>query len=407
MRKKKCYLYNFPTLAGEPRVKEPSILYCVPDKAGWETEFVFDNAVKRDGDLYLCSVFTCGQPDFAEFSRKVGREKIIVGGYQPSLAPVDFEPLADKVVVGYGNDIDGIIKGPRGIVRGKFRYSHIDRSVFPLDKLKEAWYADIFPGRRALSLNTVMGCPFPCDFSDNCYVRATYGGKKIFYPASYVREELGLMGAYDYEYLFIRDEGFFLHPERDSLLKLLAGSGKKIYSFLGPLDGFTEARMKRLKAAGWFCLTFGFNVGENYREDAALLRVADLAHKHGINVHLNVIVRGGRTPASAYYLDTVGRILFRYLPASVEMYFWTPYPGTRSFGEFRGKYPAESYRLLSDFHFKSESSPLRELHQRRLFALQAKYYRSGEYAKLRNFDCGDELNLWVNRTLRAGGRPGA
>ena len=42
MKKKKCYLYNFPSLAGEPRVKEPSVLYCVPDKREWETEFVFD-----------------------------------------------------------------------------------------------------------------------------------------------------------------------------------------------------------------------------------------------------------------------------------------------------------------------------------------------------------------------------
>jgi radical SAM superfamily enzyme YgiQ (UPF0313 family) len=404
MKKKKCYLYNFPTLAGEPRVKEPSVLYSVPDREEWDSEFVFDNSFKKDGDLYLCSVFTCGQPDFAAFARKAGRDKIIAGGYQPSLCPDEFKPLAAKVVVGYGNNIDEIIKGPAGVVRGRFRYNHMDRSVFPLDELKEAWYADIFPGKRALSMNTFMGCPFPCDFSDNCYVCATYGGRKVFYPASYVKEELRLMGAYDYDYLFIRDEGFFLHPEQGKILKLLAASGKKVYSFLGPLEDFDEAKVRKLKAAGWFCLTFGFNISEDYREDPALLRAAGLAHKHGINVHLNVIVRGAKDPKSAYYLDTVGRVLFRYLPASAEMYFWTPYPGTRSFAAYRAKYPAEKYAQLSDFHFKAESSPLRDLHQRRLFALQAKYYRSKEYARLRNFDCGDELNLWVKRTERAGGR---
>ena len=183
---------------------------------------------------------------------------------------------------------------------------------------------------------------------------------------------------------------------------MLQASGKKIYSFLGPLEGFTDAKMRRLKAAGWFCLTFGFNVQEDHRDDPELLRVAALAHKHGINIHLNVIVKGAKEKASDYYLNTVGRILFKYMPASTEMYFWTPYPGTRSFEEYRGKYPAESYRLLSDFHFKSESSPLRDLHQRRLQALQLKYYASEEYAKMRKFDCGDELSLRVGAQLRAG-----
>lgn len=400
-KKKKCYLYNFPSLAGEPRVKEPSVLYCVPDKREWVSEFVFDNEVKSDGDLYVCSVFTCGLPDFIEFSKKVGKERIIAGGYQPSLCPEDFAGLAGKVVVGFGNNIDEIIKSPkRGVFRGKFRYNHMDRSVFPLDRLKEAWYADIFPGRRALSISTFMGCPFPCDFADNCYVFSTYKNKKMFYPAAYIKEELELLRGYDYDYLFIRDEGFFLHPDFDKILKLLAASGKKIYSFLGPLEDFTESRMERLKAAGWFCLTFGFNVREDHRDDPELLRVAALARKYGINIHLNVIVKGAKNKNSDYYLDTVGRMLFKYLPASTEMYFWTPYPGTRSFEEFRGKFPAESYRLLSDFHFKAESSPLRDLHQRKLAALQVKYYRSREYAKLRKFDCGDNLALQTRELRR-------
>ena len=124
--------------------------------------------------------------------------------------------------------------------------------------------------------------------------------------------------------------------------------------------------------------------------------MAALGHKYGININLNVIVRGAKDKTSDYYLNTVGRILLRYMPASTEMYFWTPYPGTRSFAEFNTKFPAESYRLLSDFHFKSESSPLRDLHQRKLLALQVKYYQSKEYAKMRNFNCGDSLSLRIN-----------
>ncbi len=405
MKKKKCYLYNFPSLAGEPRVKEPSVLYSVPDSREWDSEFVFDNKFRPGGDLYLCSVFTCGLPDFKAFSKKAGKEKIIAGGYHPSLCPSDFTGLADKIVTGFGNNIDEIIKAPgKGVFRGEFRYNHMDRGVFPLEKLKEAWYADVFPGRNSLSISTFMGCPFPCDFADNCYIFSTYKGKKIFYPASYVGDELKLLEKYDYDYLFIRDEGFFLHPEFNKILKLLAASGKKIYSFLGPLEGFNEAKMKRLKAAGWFCLTFGFNVQEGYKDDPELLRVAALARKHGVNIHLNVIVKGGKDKASPYYLDTVGRILVKYKPASTEMYFWTPYPGTRSFEEFRGKYPAESYRLLSDFHFKAESTPLRDLHQRRLLALQVKYYQSKEYAKMRDFNCGDSLHLQIKSMLRGAGK---
>jgi len=53
MAKKRCYLYNFPRMAGEPRVKEPSILYSVPDKRIWDSEFVFNGEAKPGGDLYL------------------------------------------------------------------------------------------------------------------------------------------------------------------------------------------------------------------------------------------------------------------------------------------------------------------------------------------------------------------
>jgi len=97
--------------------------------------------------------------------------------------------------------------------------------------------------------------------------------------------------------------------------------------------------MKFLKDNNWFCLTLGFNIQEGYAEDRELLRVAGLAHKHGINVHLNIIVKGAEDGKSTYYLDTVGRLLFRYLPESMELYFWTPYPGTRSFAQYRDSSP--------------------------------------------------------------------
>ncbi len=280
MSKKRCYLYNFPSLKGEPRIKEPSVLYAVPDKRKWDSEFVFDGAVKPDGDLYLCSVFTCGYPDFLDFSKKTGPERIIAGGYHPSLCPGDFAGRADKIVAGFGNDIDAIIKsGQKGVIKGKFRYNHMDRSVFPLEELKEAWYAGIFPGQRSLSISTFMGCPFPCDFSDNCCNFSTYGARKIFYPLAYIKEELKLLAQYPHDFLFIRDEGFFLHPEFREIVKLLGRTGRKIYSFLGPLGGLDEGVIRFLKDNNWFCLTFGFNIHEGYTEDRESLRVAALAHK--------------------------------------------------------------------------------------------------------------------------------
>ncbi len=401
MAKKKCYLYSFPCMEGEPRIKEPSILYSVPDKKEWDSEFVFDNAPRTDGDLYLCSVFTCGYPDFVEFSKKIGKARIIAGGYHPSLCPEDFTAHAAKVVVGFGNNIDEVIKsGKTGVIRGKFRYNHMDRSVFPLDKLKEAWYADIFPGQRSLSISTFMGCPFPCDFCDNCYIFSTYKSRKIFYPVSYLAKELELLKQYKYDCLFIRDEGFFLHPKFREVVKLLSKTGKRIYSFLGPLGGLTESTMKFLKDNNWFCLTFGFNIHEGYKDDKELLRVTELAHKYGINVHLNLIVKGAADGKSTYYLKTVGKILFQYRPASMELYFWTPYPGTRSFEEYRNKFTKENYGMLTDLGFKSKSRSVRDLHEKALLSLQVRYYKSKEYAKLRDFDCGDDLNLQIDALSR-------
>ena len=398
MSKRKCYLYNFPTLAKSERVREPSILYVVPDNKKWHSEFVFDNEIKEDGDLYLCSVFTCGYPDFLEFSKKIGRKRIIVGGYHPSLCPKDFLGYASKIVVGFGNNIDEIIESEgEGIIKGKLKFNYMDRSVFPLNKLKEAWYADIFPGQKFFSINTFLGCPFPCDFADNCYVFSTYGKRKIFYPLDYLKDEIKILNQYQYDNLCIRDEGFFIHPQFKEIVKLLSKTNKRIYS-ISEIEGvISEDIVKFLKANNWFYLTFGFNIKEKYTKNRELVRVIELAHKYGLNIHFSLIISEPPKDRADDYFENILKILFKYMPTSIELYFWTPYPGTKSFKKYRQKLGKNDYERLRDGVPKFQNRKSADCYRKKLANLQIKYYQSKEYAKMRNFNCGDNLNLFISK----------
>ena len=79
---------------------------------GVEVEFIPDNEPREDIDLYLCSIYTRGWRRFKEFSERVGREKIIAGGYHPTALPEDCLPYAHKVVPGLCGDIESIIEEP-------------------------------------------------------------------------------------------------------------------------------------------------------------------------------------------------------------------------------------------------------------------------------------------------------
>lgn len=96
----KIGLLTFPRLTntfsvGQPTLLaqklEPSVLYLSPSEG--ELVFIEDNIPRSDIDLYLCSVYTRGYNEFVKFSRTVGRDKIVAGGYHPTAVPEEVLPL--------------------------------------------------------------------------------------------------------------------------------------------------------------------------------------------------------------------------------------------------------------------------------------------------------------------------
>ncbi len=99
---------------------EPSVLSLASRRNGDVNIFIHDNKPKDDIDIYLCSVYTRGWHEFCEFSKLVGRDKIIAGGYHPTARPMDTLSFAKKVVTGLCGNIEEILDMPNGgIIPGK------------------------------------------------------------------------------------------------------------------------------------------------------------------------------------------------------------------------------------------------------------------------------------------------
>jgi len=395
--KKKCYLYNFPSLKNASIIREPSVLYLALDKEKWDCEFVFDNSLKGDGDIYLCSVFTSGYPNFVDFSKKIGKDRIIVGGHHPSLCPKDFLGIASTIVMGHGGNIEEIINGRgNGIVRGEFKSRHMNRNLFPLNKARDLIHADIYPSQSIISTASTTGCPFNCDF---CCTPILNNYKFSFLSLEYLKEEIRMMEDYPAELLYIRDENIFIHPRLKEVIKLLGKTGRRIYSF-GTAALITEDIIKRLKDNNWHELGLGIDdIEVKYPKNKKFDQVIEWLHKHQINVHLYLIINNAKPKKEAErYFGKILKTLFKYLPHSLSTTFLTPYPGTKIFGKYKNKLNTNDYSKFDDSYPIICPPSLINWYKTKRFTLLVDYYRSKQYAKMRNFECGDSLHLFISES---------
>src|SRR3989338_2360845 len=145
----KCGLMTFPSLfnsfynAKPTRLSqrlEPSVLYVVPQNG--ESVFISENDPREDIDLYVCSVYTRGWNEFKRFSQKVGREKIIAGGYHATALPEETFRYAHKVVRGYCKNIDDVLDAKEGIHAGVFGFTRLRRDLIDMTQMRQV-YLDI------------------------------------------------------------------------------------------------------------------------------------------------------------------------------------------------------------------------------------------------------------------------
>jgi len=382
---------NSPTLLAQRL--EPSVLFLNPTVG--ECCFLDDNLPKPGIDLYLCSVYTRGWEEFKSFSKKVGSDKIIAGGYHPTACPEDCLPYAHKVVTGYCSNIDEIIQtSDRGILAGKFGFTPMQRDLVDMSSMRQV-YPDIMPGEIAGSMVSSVGCPYDCDF---CSTPNMSGRRMQVSEFDYVEREIADLASRGVSTVFIRDESFATHPKMKEIAPLFKDKFRILYSFgTGSVMAKRPDLIKCLVDNGWHSLNFGLeDIGAKYKKNLNLKMATNNCKQNGMKYVMSFIVNdfGKDFDSAKANYNALYEAFCDLGPSQVCANFLMPFPGTKIW---------DTYKHLvgpGDFDKFDSKTPifcppeLKNWNKRMLVAVQLKYYLSDSYnTKVRKFDCGDTLFL--------------
>lgn len=370
---------------------EPSVLYMAPEIEGVDVEFIGNNEPRADIDTYLCSVYTRGLKQFKEFSQRVGKDKIIAGGYHPSADPVGTLPYADKVVPGLCGNIEDIIQSEKtGIINGVYRPRPMRRDLVDMTKMAQV-FPDVMPGSHTGSSNSSVGCPFNCDF---CSTPNISGRTMYSMPLEHVERDIADLKSYGTEVVFMRDESFATHPLFKEVVPLYgAAEFPIIYSF-GTGNAMNEEKVRLLADNNWSTLCFGLeDVGKDYRKNKHLARAVELCHRFDVGVSLSFIVNDDKKTkeeATANY-HALYQAFSELQPVQVCANFIMPFPGTGIWDQYKDRMKEEDFESYDSKTPLLCDPKLRKWHQHMMVAVQLAYYYSDRYP--RNFESGDTQHL--------------
>jgi radical SAM superfamily enzyme YgiQ (UPF0313 family) len=369
---------------------EPSILYTVP--VNGESVFLKDNEPRPDVALYLCSVFTRGWQEFKEFSVRVGREKIVAGGYHPTALPQDVLPYARKVITGYCGNVDDVLDGPDGICSGKLTFTPMRRGLIEQRDLRQV-YPDVRDYDIIGSMVSSVGCPFACDF---CSTPNMSGRKMTHAQLEYVEREIADLQRRGVSVVFVRDESFATNRNIKEIAQLFKGKFRMVYSFgTGNVMAQREDIVRGLAECGWHSFNFGLeDVGTQYRKNKLLKQATENCNKYGVQYPLSFIVNDDKPKdEAAENYRQLYKAFCDLKPSQVCANFLMPMPGSGLWERYKGRIKE------SDFEKYDSKTPLLcdpslvEWHKRMIVLVQVAYYFSEHYP--RNFCCGDVLHRRV------------
>ena len=247
---------------------EPSVLSLVSRRPGDVSVFIADNQPRDDIDLYLCSVYTRGWEAFCEFSKQVGRQKIIAGGYHPTARPLDTLMFARKVVTGLCGNIEEIIDEPNGgVIAGKAIHRLMHRELIAMQDMQQV-YPDVMPGMHVGSSVSSVGCPYDCDF---CATPQMSGRKMSAYDVKLVNQDIADLKSYGTNVVFIRDESFATHPHFEDVVKNYGAAGFEVLYSFGTAAALNEKKIAWLAQNNWHSVCLGLeDVGTSYRKNKTL-----------------------------------------------------------------------------------------------------------------------------------------
>lgn len=379
---------------------EPSILTVLPD--GDNVEYDPINRLYNDEDVlfYLCSVYISGYDEFVAWAGKHDKNKIVVGGYQPTTFPEEFTRYAAKVVRGPCDNFYRTIAQEGQVVDGICTYDRLPRrDLYDIKKFNQ----QIIPDKRVddvvVSINTSLGCSQtpPCDFCCTPIMCPKLMSK----PIDLVKREALALAQYAPKFCFIRDENFTM--QRDWKLRLAiihqALPETKLYLFASANTLTTWEKVEYMARNGVYMVCLGLeDPTKDYAKNRNLDAVCKFLKRAGIYIYLSFIVNPleivGKEAGETFY----GKLMERFQELAPEMVcgnFLMPFRGTGLWDKYFQFVGPEDYRYYdSKTPFLVRNPVLREKMKFFMFWYQWKYFTSDFYQKsVRKFDTGDTLHL--------------
>lgn len=379
---------------------EPSLLTVFPSgnnvKYIDSMEQLCELEKKSEISLYLCSVYITGMQEFFKFASERSREKIVCGGYEPTISPQEFTDYAFKVITGPCDSFFETIEQQGNIVKGITRDTRIPRyDLYDVHKNQQ-----IIPDKRpddvCTSINTSQGCPFKCDFCCSPLMCDHIMSK----PLDLVRQEIQYMKreyAPTARYIFIRDENFPLQKDWKEKLVEIEKLGANIYLFASA-NLCTEENVRFMASHRVYMICLGLeDITVEYKKNDKLTEVCDRLHRYGIKVYLSFIVNPLKINTDSKSDAFYNRLLTRFYELMPEMVcgnFLMPFRGTQIWNEYKHLITPEDYKYYNSKSAFLEKDPIRRAKDEYdMFARQLEYYTSSEYNRMRTFACGDTLHL--------------
>lgn len=378
---------------------EPSILTVVPnDTDKYKVEYTLNqyniNHSEKDILYYMCSVYITGMQDFIEWAKQHDKDKIIVGGYEPTINPDEFIPYAKKVIVGPCDDFHATMAQPGDIVKGITRNWRIPRYDLYDVKLNQQIIPDKQKDDIVTSINTSQGCPFKCDFCCSPLMCDHIMSK----PLELVQQEIDYLKTTGAKWIFIRDENFPLQKDWKEKLAVINQLGAKIYLFASS-NLCSEDNVKYMKEHGVYMVCLGLeDITVEYGKNKALDKTCELFHKYGIYVYLSFIVNPTKInteqKSKAFYEKLLNRF-YELKPEMVCGNFLMPFRGTKLWDEYNHLVTPDDYKFYDSKSAFLEKDPVRRAKDEfDMFYYQWLYYTSDFYNQnIRQFAVNDTLYL--------------
>lgn len=326
--------------------------------------------------------------------KKHDKNKIITGGYEPTINPEEFLPYCKKVIVGPCDSFYDTINQEGPIVKGITRNERIPR--YDLYDIRNN--QQIIPDKKkddiCTSINTSQGCPFKCDFCCSPLMC----DKLMTKPLELIREEITYLKQYNPKFVFIRDENFPLQKDWKLRLLEIEKLGAKIYLFASA-NLLSEENVKYMSEHGVYMICLGLeDITVEYAKNKKLDEACNLLHKYGIYVYLSFIVNPLKIKTVDESKNFYGKLLERFCELKPEMVcgnFLMPFRGTKIWDDYKDLVTEDDYNFYnSKSAFLEKDSFNRKRMEYEMFYYQMLYYSSNFYHNnVRNFEINDTLHL--------------